>query len=108
SVYTYSGPTTTMTDPTGKQRKIQFDGIGRSVIVFEPDVTNGNSLTIQTTYSYSVLDEVNTITEGFQTRTLNYDGMGRLTSESNPESGTTGYQYNSFDLVTQETDARGV
>ena len=33
---------------------------------------------------------------GTQTRTYIYDGLSRLTSESNPESGTTTYTYDSF------------
>jgi RHS repeat-associated protein len=37
-----------------------------------------------------------------------YDALGRLTSATTPESGQLQYSYNSFDLVTQRTDARGV
>lgn len=104
----YSGPTITSTDPSGKQSKVQFDGAGRMMSTFEPDVTNNNSLTVQTSYSYTVLGSVGTVTQGSQTRSFSFDGMGRLTSETMPEAGTIGYQYNTFDLMTQRTDARGV
>ncbi|MCI0620234.1 MAG: hypothetical protein L0387_00915 [Acidobacteria bacterium] len=106
--YTYSGNTVTVTDPAGKQRKYQNDALGRLQIAFEPDVANGNALTQQTSYAYSPLDLLLTATQGAQTRTYNYDDMGRLTSAVTPESGTTSFQYNQFGQVTQRTDARGV
>jgi RHS repeat-associated protein len=76
--------------------------------VFEPDPNNNNSLSLQTSYVYTVLDQKTTVTQGSQTRTSNYDGMGRLTGETTPEAGTVSYQYNSFNKMTQRTDARGV
>lgn len=108
ALYSYSGPNATMTDPSGKQEKFQYNGLGQLKSVYEPDITNNNSLTVQTTYAYTVLNQEATITQGSQTRTFNYDGMGRLTSEITPEAGTVSYQYNSFDLMSQRTDARGV
>jgi RHS repeat-associated protein len=104
----YSGAAITLTDAVGRQRKSQLDGLHRIVNFYEPDPANNNSLTLQTTYAYTILDWAATITQGSQTRTFNYDGMGRVTSETHPESGATSYQYNIFDKVTQRTDARGV
>jgi RHS repeat-associated protein len=106
--YSYSGASVTISDPAGKQTKVQGDGLGRVAVVFEPDPTNNNSLTLQTSYAYTVLDQLASVTQGAQTRTFYYDGMGRLTSQVIPESGTTGFQYNNFNQLTQRTDARGV
>jgi RHS repeat-associated protein len=104
----YSLAADTTSDPAGHQRKYQFNGLGQLTSVYEPDPTNGNSLTLQTSFAYNVLNVQATITQGAQTRTFSYDGMGRLTGETHPESGTASYQYNNFDKLTQRTDNRGV
>ena len=106
--YTYSTNTVTVSDPAGKSRKTAVDGIGRVTTAFEPDPTNNNLLTQQTSYTYTVLDALAGVSQGVQTRTFTYDGIGRLTNSSTPEAGAVAYQYNSFDLATQRTDARGV
>src|SRR6266568_4154251 len=56
TTYTYSTNTVTAADPTGKQRKSTIDAAGRLTVVTEPDVTNGNQLTLTTNYAYTVLD----------------------------------------------------
>ncbi len=108
TLYSYSGTTVTVTDPAGKQRKMQYDALGRLVSVFEPDVNSGNALTQQTSYTYNIFDAVTQVTQGVQTRTYTYDALGRLTDSTTPEAGHFNYQYNNFGLVTQRTDARGV
>jgi RHS repeat-associated protein len=108
AAYSYSVASTTVTDPVGNQRKYQSDGLGRLATTYEPDPTNGNSLTLQTSYSYTVLGQLATSTQGSQTRVFSFDGMGRLTSQSLPESGTTSFQYNTYNQISQRTDARGV
>ena len=104
----YSGNSSTATDQTGKQRKAKADALGRQVEVDEPDPTSGNSLTLVTTYTYDPLDNVTSSVEGVQTRSYLYDGLGRMTSETSPEAGTSSYQYNIYGKRTQRTDARGV
>jgi len=108
TTYSYSGSQVTATDPTGKQRKSDFDALGRLVTLYEPDVANANQLTQQTSYAYNVLGLLTGVTQGAQSRSFNYDDMGRPTSLTTPEGGTWSYVYNNFSLVTQRTDARGV
>ena len=108
ATHSYSGASIISTDPVGNQRKYQADGLNRLSITYEPDPTNDNSLTLQTNYAYTVLDQLATLTQGSQTRTFTFDGMGRLTSHALPESGTTSFQYNSYNQISQRTDARGV
>jgi len=98
----------TIQDPAGHQSKQESDALGRLVAVYEPDVNNSNSLTIATNYTYNVLNGRTLVTQGAETRTSVYDSLRRTTSVTMPETGQVQYQYNSFDQITQRTDARGV
>jgi RHS repeat-associated protein len=71
-----------------------------------------------TTYSYDALGNLKTVSQGGNlNRSFSYDGLSRLVSANNPESGTTNYVYDSNsacsgspfkgDLVSK-TDARGI
>ncbi len=115
--YSYTDATVTVTDPTGKQRKMQSDALRRLVSVWEPDPSN--SLTLQTTYAYNVLDALTSVTQGSQTRTYTYDALSRVTSTTTPEAGTVCFGsvsgstcntdgYDSFNNLLKRTDARGV
>jgi YD repeat-containing protein len=106
--YSYADNSFTITDPTAKQIQYQLDGVGRTQAANEPDVTNGNSLTQNTSYAYTVRDELKQVTQGSQSRIYTYDDAGRLVQVQTPESGITSYQFNQFDLITQRTDNRGV
>jgi RHS repeat-associated protein len=44
----------------------------------------------------------------WRVRRFTYDSLSRLTSATNPESGTITYQYNADSTLTSKTDARGV
>ena len=66
-----------------------------------------------TQYGYNVLGKIVAVSQNvqsstqIQTRSFAYDALGRLTSEGNPESGTTSYTYDTSsagDLATK-TDA---
>jgi RHS repeat-associated protein len=119
TTYSYATNIVTTTDPAGKQRKSQADAAGRLSSVWEPDPTNNNSLTLQTSYANNVLDELTQVTQGSQTRSYLYDALGRLLSVTLPESGTTCFGtvtsgtcnangYDNFDNLLYRTDARGV
>ena len=108
----YASEVTTVTDQAGKKRRSVTDGLGRLIRVDEPDANGNldvNGVPAQSTsYSYDTLDNLITVTQGTQTRTFVYDSLKRLTSATNPESGTITYQYDANGNLTQKTDARGV
>jgi RHS repeat-associated protein len=97
------GPTQTF------QKQLQYDGLGRITSVCEITPDSGSGVCSQinpengflTKYTYDALGNLLTVNQnaqsgasgGTQTRTYVYDGMSRLTSESNPESGNVTYTY---------------
>jgi RHS repeat-associated protein len=102
----YSGNSVTATDQTGKQRKSVTDSLDRVIQVYEaPNDANFNYLT---SYAYDTLDNLTTVTQGSQTRTFVYDSLTRLTSATNPENGTTTYQYDNNGNLLVKTDGRAV
>jgi len=100
----YSGNAVTATDQAGKSRKSVTDALGRMKEVYE-DPSGANYLT---SYSYDVLDNLITVSQGVQTRSCVYDSLKRLTSTTNPESGTTAYSYDNNGNLTQRVDARSI
>jgi RHS repeat-associated protein len=101
----YAGNTATVTEPTGKKRKSVTDALGRLKEVYE-DPLGYNYLT---SYTYNALGNLRTVTQGTQpARVFTYDSLSRLTSASNPESGTVGYTYDANGNLQTRTDARGV
>ncbi len=107
-------------DDLRRKRISETDALGRLKTVWE--VTAADALTesitfpdwpsvtagYRTSYAYDVLDNLNTVTQGAQTRTFVYDSLKRLTSATNPESGTISYQYDSNGNLTLKTDARSI
>ena len=115
-----------------KRRQLEYDAIGRLTSVCEITGLTGSSTCGQnaappgagywTKYVYgpgnllTVTQNAQAASGSQQTRSYSYDGIGRLTSETNPESGTTTYVYdtNSTCAITsngdliKKTDAAGV
>lgn len=117
--YSYTTNSAIITDPAGVKRESFSDAAGRLSTIDEPDPTSGNSLTLSTSYVYSVLDQLTQITQGAQTRSYVYDALGRLNSATTPEAGTVCFGtvssgvcqsngYDPFDNLLYRTDARGV
>jgi YD repeat-containing protein len=76
-----------------------------------------SGLNYSTTYTYGALDNLITVTQGSQTRTYNYDLLGRVTQATTPESGTTNFYYTTSggalcsgdpNAVCRRTDARSI
>lgn len=103
----FSGSSTTVTDEVGNQRTSQTDGLGRLTAVFE--APNNSGYNYQTDYQYDALGNLTcAVQKGTDTTTFTscasasatwrprsfaYDSLSRLTSATNPESGTITYTY---------------
>jgi len=99
----YASNRTTVIDPAGKMRMSVHDALGRLVEVIEDPLVSG----FETFYGYDVLGNLTAVSQGVQTRAFTYDGLSRLLSASNPESGQTTYQYDGNGNLILRVDARG-
>jgi RHS repeat-associated protein len=119
TTYSYSNNDVLVTvgpAPSGegtKRRQMEYDALGRLTSVCEitagtaawPSGTCAQNLSqtgYWTKYSYDALGDLLSVTQNAQatsanqqTRTYAFDAMSRLTSETNPESGTKNYVYDS-------------
>jgi RHS repeat-associated protein len=101
----YTGNTALVTDQQGKSRKSQTDGLGRLTSVWE----DPTALNYQTNYTYDALDDLVTVVQNSsRNRNFTYDSLKRLTSASNPESGTVSYVYDADGNVLTKKDARNI
>jgi RHS repeat-associated protein len=100
-----------------KQRQFEYDGLGRLTSVCEitggttawPSASCGQNTAATgylTKYAYDALGNLLTVTQNVQsssnqqTRSYVFDAMSRLTSETNPETGSTTYTYDSDSTCT--------
>src|SRR5206468_1492107 len=95
--YAYLANQTTVTDEGANARRYTYDGPGRMTKVEEPNPTLASPLV--TTYAYNVFGKMTQSNQGGQTRTWNFDSLGRTTSETLPESGATTFTYNAESLL---------
>jgi YD repeat-containing protein len=104
STASYSNNSVTVTDEAGKKRALQYDALGRPSQVTE----DPSGLAYVTTYGHDVLGNLTNVTQGALSRTYAYDGLSRLTSETNPETGSTAitYQYDTNGDLHTRIDAR--
>jgi RHS repeat-associated protein len=105
-----------------KRRQLEYDSLGRLTSVCELTSLSGSGTCGQTNsqtgywtkYTYDAIGDLLTVTQnaqaasgGQQTRTYNYDAMNRLTSEVNPENGTTTYTYDTIASGTCASTFKG-
>ena len=102
--YSYSGPVTTITDEAGKARRNQTDGLGRLIKVWE----DPSGLNYETDYAYDCLGNLTNVSQQGINRSFSYDSLSRLYSATNPESGSTSYNYDNTGTLITKTDARGI
>jgi RHS repeat-associated protein len=92
--HSYSGASETVTDEVGNKKQLTYDAFHRLVKVLEPD--SNNNLSIETDYTYNVLDKVTEIDQwgaaagsgspGDRVRKFAYDSLGRERAENIPEN----------------------
>ena len=99
------GTVVTVTDQAGKQRRSITDAFGQLKRVDEPD--DYGNLNVPTYYGYT-LGNLTSVLQGAQPRNFAYDGLSRLKSATNPESGTIYYSYDANGNLTSKTDARNI
>ncbi len=109
------GYPTLFVDEAGKKRQTWEDGFGKIIEADEPDANN--NLTLGTCYQYNLLGNLTQVVQASQTRTYTYDGLGRQTAVTTPESGTTNFYYTTSTgalcsgtpgAVCRRTDARAI
>ncbi len=109
---TYDAQFTTVADQAGKLRRSMVDALGRLVRADEPDASNNLGATVApvqpTTYAYSTLGDLLTVSQGVQTRSFTYDSLSRLRTVANPESGTITYTYDDNGNMLTRQDTRPV
>lgn len=98
-------------DEAGKKKQSWTDAFGRTIEVDEPN--SSGTLTLATCYAYDVLNNLTKVVQQggagsslWRIRTLAYDGLSRLLSSTDPESGTTTFSYDSNgNLLTRTSPA---
>ena len=83
-------------DEANNKMQSWIDAFGKTIEVDEPTATS-NTLTQNTCYKYDLNNNLIGVLAagGLQTRSFAYDMVSRLTSETNPESETTTFVYDS-------------
>ena len=101
------------TDEMGHHSQSVSDALGRMIALMEPD--SNNRPTIETDYQYDVLDNLTRVDQlggtsggGDHVRRFGYDGLSRLQSSSNPETGDIQYSYDPNGNLLKKIDARGI
>jgi RHS repeat-associated protein len=101
----YDANRTLVTDQAGKKEITKKDALGRLTDVWEITAADPATESVafpgfpavvagyRTSYNYDALNNLIAVSQGVQPRTFVFDSLSRLTSATNPESGTINYEY---------------
>ena len=105
-------------DENGNDWQRTTDSFGRLTSVIEPSggaSGTGGVPTMETDYSYDILNNLVSVnqngksgTDTARLRRFIYDSLSRITSATNPESGTIGYSYDANSNLSTKMNARGI
>ncbi|WP_425248196.1 FG-GAP-like repeat-containing protein [Desulfospira joergensenii] len=104
ATFSYSGLSTTITDPDGAGRTETKDYLGRLIRVTEhaDDQTD-----YVTTYQYNAASDLLNVTDHCGNETsMTYDALGRKTGMVDPDMGTWSYTYDANGNLLTQTDAK--
>jgi len=111
----YNGWQQAVIDPNGHMKVDRDDAFGRLTAVKEFSGTHSSPiwadqhalLYATTAYTYSVLDNLTTVTDTVDNvTTMGYDMLGRKTSMADPDMGAWSYDYDAVGNLTSQTDAK--
>jgi RHS repeat-associated protein len=120
------GETTRVRDAWGRERWGRADSNGRLVEIVEPNPSGTGSVAtggLVTTYAYTTLGKLSQVSQAAQTRSFQYDSLGRLTAQKLAEASATlndagtyigagtwsdVFTYDDRSNLIAHTDARGV
>ncbi len=105
--YSYSNSNVTVTDENNGTTILTYNGFGNpdeKYLVSVRDQANNT-----TSYTRNIQGNITAITQGSLSRNFTYDSVKKnfLSSESNPESGTTSYSRDNVGNMIGKTDATG-
>jgi YD repeat-containing protein len=101
-----------VTSTTSQGTSFSQPSFSGSTVAFSGGANDVVSMTtpLSTSYTYNARGQLLQISQGQQTRTYQYDDLGRLTSSAVPETGNiaTIFTYKDFGAVYQRTDPRNI
>ncbi|MEJ8839681.1 RHS repeat-associated core domain-containing protein [Ramlibacter sp. AN1133] len=105
--YDPTGLLTTVIDPNAQTTYFHYDQLGRRIQSEQPANTGSSSPT-WTDYGYDLADGLTSVTDPRSlTTTYTLNGLGRVTAQSSPDSGSATFTHDAKGNVLTSTDARG-
>jgi RHS repeat-associated protein len=106
TIYSYAQNSVLVTDPLQHSRQITADSFGDTISVLEPN--GAGNLAIATSYQYNWQGRLTYVSQQggsvdstqWRNRTFQYDGVGRLISQTTPEAGTMSLGYDNNGNLT--------